>query len=185
MSGEQPDRAAVDHDAREQAILATARDTLPGDTPADVRRRFLETVGRADLIDAEPPSRRVIFRARTDGTVILTFELRSAVDVRHLLEWAGPTRPALVNWSTQFVRAPARRRARRRDAETIARALSIHYLSVQGGGRLTLTRAAARYRAAGLAWRETWAPERRRVVGEIERDIGPLWLSPGEPIAGA
>jgi hypothetical protein len=117
--------------------------------------------------------------------VILTFELRSAVDVRHLLEWAGPTRSALVNWATRFVRAPSRRRARRREPETIARALAIHYLSVQGGGRLTLTRAAACYGATGLVWPETWAPERRRVVREIERDIGPLWLSSGEAITGA
>ena len=183
MSGEHPDSAS--DETRSRAILSAARDTEPGETPGDVRRRFLEAIRRSDLIDAGPPRRRADIRATTDGTVILTFELRSAVDVRRLLKCAGMGRPALAGWAAQFLANRARIRDRRRQPETIARALAIHYLSKQAGGRLTLEKAAARYQAARLPWRDTWRTERRDVVREIERDIGPLWLSSGETITGA
>ena len=174
----------IDHDAREDTILAAARDTRAGESSGVVRRRFLEAVGRSDLIAAALPQRSVKYQQMTDGRVILTFVLRSAVDLRFLWDWAGMG-PDLFRLPQMFLADPTRRRARHREAETIARALAIHYLSVRGGGRLTLIRAAAVYQAAGLPWRDTWAPERRRVVREIERDIGPLWLSPGEHITGA
>ena len=182
MSGEYPDRAA--DDAREQAILAAVRSTAQSDTPAAVRRRFLKAVGRDDLFRFSETEPSVTVQPMADGTVRITHVVRSAAVARHLLRSIARGL-AIAELVAPTLADPDSVRNRSRQPETIARALAIHYLSKQAGGRLTLEKAAARYQAARLPWRDTWRTERRDVVREIERDIGPLWLSSGETITGA
>jgi hypothetical protein len=158
VSGEYPDRAA--DDARERAILAAARSTQPDDPPAVVRRRFLMAVGREDLFRFSETEPSVTISPMADGTVHITYVVRSAAAARRLLK-SSPRGLPLAELVAPTLADPDSVRNRSRQPETIARALAIHYLSKQAGGRLTLTKAAARYQAARLPWRETWQTERR------------------------
>ena len=72
-----------------------------------------------------------------------------------------------------MLKQPERQRQRFREPATVARVLTLHYLTVAGGGRLTTEQAADRYESE---WGRTlpggWEKEQWAVLRDLERDYG-------------
>ena len=157
------DRAEIDPDAAPGERIWRSGDA------GDVRRHFLEVVGRADLPDRRPPRERVNLRWDVgSGRMHVSGEVRTRGELTMAIRAFGqdpaafslgvnvPMNVAVAGRELSTVidllpdRWPPRRRER--DSLTIARTLTLHYLSRAGGGTRTLSGAAALWEAPGLDW---------------------------------
>lgn len=186
--------AALTGAQREEAILAIAGEyTDDHGTPAAVRGRFRQALGRSD---EEPPS-LVTYDMAERGVFRITVEYRSAFAAGRLIRFLHPDgdhkryattpdgRRVLVNAPALIARRIGsiagrnlhqanRRRGRFRASSAVARVLAIHYLSRTGGGDRTLEEAARLVAEAGICVPDGWRNERQRVIRQIREEYGPV-----------
>ncbi len=157
-----------------------------GDAGA-VRRHFLEAVGRGDLPDLRPPRvpvrvewRMGSARMHVSGEVRTRGELAMAlgafgVDPATLplgqglrIERAGETLPDLG--SVMLERWPARRRER--EPRTVARTLTLYYLSRAGGGTRSLEAAGGLWEKQGGTLPLGWESAHYRALRWVRETLG-------------
>lgn len=189
LTGEIADETGPEDEAakRERAIVDLAREYTDGrvGTPEQVRREFARTLGIKAIL-AEPQTGVAFdFGPAVAGAIRVTFTFRSLADLRRVLTAANVDLRVLDMGTAggDFLRAAgpfalrdawSRRRARRRDAKTVACALSLHYLSRVGGGRCTLEQAADLYDRVGLDLPSNWRGLRLAVLRQLRSELGPV-----------
>jgi hypothetical protein len=155
----------------------------------DVRRHFLKVVGRADLPDRRPPRAPVriewmmgSWRMQVSGEVRTRGELTMALrafgkdPASFVLGEGGPLKVAVGGRAlTDFaevmpVQWPGRRRER--DSLTVARTLTLYYLSRAGGGTHTLAGAASLWEAQGWRLPLSWQSAHSRALKWIREVLG-------------
>jgi len=161
-----------------------------GDAGA-VRRHFLTVVGRIDLPDRRPPRMRVQleFQLFGSGRMKVSGEVRTRDELRMALRAFGEPVPFILGKDvplsvTEGGRSvtdltelmPERRPPRRREKEsfTLARTLTLHYLSRAGGGTRTLAAAASLWEAQGWPLPAGWTSAHYRTIGWIRKTLGEL-----------
>ena len=165
----------------------------PEATAATVRRAFVarfRDMGRGKPEDSfaplpvtprrglpsEQPTETVVDVHPARGGVRITANVRTAPELERVLRAVGVSLPEEhVLGLRAMLKQPDRQRQRFRDPATVARVLTLHYLTVAGGGRLTKEQAADRYENAwGRPLPGGWEKEQWAVLQDLERDYGPV-----------
>jgi hypothetical protein len=175
------DRSEIDVDAAPDERIWRS-----GDAGA-VRRHFVEVVGRADLPDLRPAraSCQITMGSagwQVSGVVRTKGELAMALrafgeDPAVLNLGPGSAVKIEVNGTALTSLAdvmPERRPPRRREKEslTIARTLTLHYLSRAGGGTRTLSGAASLWEAQSWRLPASWTSAHYRTLEWIRETLG-------------
>ena len=183
-------REYVGMDGAEIGATPGVRVWRSGDAGA-VRRHFLEAVGRGDTPDRRPARAPVqIEWTFGSGRMHVSGEVRSRQELRTALRAfgmdpasfaLGVNVPLKVTLNGQSVsdftelmpeRPPTRRRER--DSLTVARTLTLHYLSRKGGGARSRVGATFLWEAQGQEWRlpASWRSQHSRTLRWIREILG-------------
>jgi hypothetical protein len=157
--------------SREDAILATAGWllSLRLDDSEAIRYAFGKRFGNGPLGPASSERVQVI---ESEGVMRVAFSITSAHD------WDNLRRAGYLEGYPESYRMVFRdhgsKRRRWHKPETIIRAVAVHYLSTACG--ITLTAAADRYSSRFPGGPDdVWDPVRQsRLIGQLEREYGPL-----------
>lgn len=127
-------------------------------------------------VPSEQPTETVVDVHPARGGVRITLDVRTAPELDRVLRAVGVSLPDdHVRGLRAMLKQPQRQRQRYREPATVARVLTLHYLTVAGGGRLTMEQAADRYENEwGRKLPSGWEKEQWAVLRDLERDYGPV-----------
>ncbi|MGI8830857.1 MAG: hypothetical protein ACR2I5_13970 [Candidatus Limnocylindria bacterium] len=169
-----------ENEDREQSILDFAARLLADgiDDPELARREFGVRFGSGGQDDFSTQITVIPLPGR--GVRVL-LDLTSVTDWRAFVgsRFGDPISPEWRARAEDAFRDRSRQRSRHREPATITRALAVHYLSLDGGGTLSLGAAAARYshdercsiHDPESSWDASW---HGKIIAQLVSEYGPL-----------